>query len=155
MGRQLFGTDGIRGQVGKYPLDDKTVGRLGRSLVRFLKQQGRSGRVVLGYDTRQSSIKFCERLITGIQDAGGEASVAGVLPTPGVAFLTRSDGFDAGVVISASHNPYTDNGIKIFQADGCKLPDADEEQVEALLAGDESSLPESNSCQVDTSGLRL
>jgi phosphoglucosamine mutase len=133
MSKRLFGTDGIRGEAGRFPFDEETVVHLGEALTRFLKERGRPGRIVLGYDTRQSSVPICARLVTGIRQAGGEAAVAGVLPTPGVAYLTRGGSYDAGIVISASHNPYTDNGIKVFQADGTKLPDADETQVESLV----------------------
>ncbi|MFQ5669365.1 MAG: phosphoglucosamine mutase [Acidobacteriota bacterium] len=133
MAKCLFGTDGIRGVSGTFPLDDPTVSRLGQAVVRFLHDLGRPGRIVLGYDTRASSHPLCRKLVEGIRAAGGNAAVAGVLPTPGVAFLTRNNGFDAGIVISASHNPYTDNGIKVFQADGTKLPDGQEEKVERLM----------------------
>jgi phosphoglucosamine mutase len=133
MSKRLFGTDGIRGAAGRFPFDEETVVHLGGAVTRFLQERGRPGRIVLGYDTRQSSVPICARLVSGIRQAGGEAAVAGVLPTPGVAYLTRADNFDAGIVISTSHNPYTDNGIKVFQADGTKLPDADEAEVEALV----------------------
>ncbi len=141
MGKRLFGTDGIRGRAGDFPFDPVTVVHLGESIARFLQEQGRPGRVVLGYDTRQSSVPICARLVAGIRKAGGEAAVAGVVPTPAVSFLTRADGCDAGIVISASHNPYTDNGIKIFQADGIKLPDADEARVEEMVLDEEASPP--------------
>ena len=104
------------------------------ALVGHLRDVGRPGRIVIGHDTRESSVPICRSLAAGIRAGGGETAVAGVLPTPGVAFLTRSDSFDAGVVISASHNPYHDNGIKLFQAEGTKLPDAEEEKIEARLA---------------------
>jgi phosphoglucosamine mutase len=133
MSKRLFGTDGIRGAAGQFPFDEETVVHLGQAVTSFLKEHGRPGRIVLGYDTRQSSVPICARLVTGIRQAGGEAEVAGVLPTPGVAYLTRANNFDAGIVISASHNAYTDNGIKVFRADGTKLPDADEAAVETLV----------------------
>jgi phosphoglucosamine mutase len=133
MGKRLFGTDGIRGAVGIFPLDTATVYRLGAALTRLLTQRGSMGRVVIGYDTRESSAPLCAALVAGIHREGGDAAVAGVLPTPGVARLTRQDGFDAGVVISASHNPFSDNGIKIFSGDGTKMSDDDEAIIEASL----------------------
>ncbi|MFQ5718939.1 MAG: phosphoglucosamine mutase [Acidobacteriota bacterium] len=155
MSRRLFGTDGIRGRAGEYPLDRHTVAHLGRSLIEHLSRRGLRGRVAIGYDTRASSESICASLLEGICHAGGEALVAGVIPTPGVAFLTRADGFDAGVVISASHNPYQDNGIKVFQSDGTKLSDGDEAQVEAgLLDPDLTQIPAGpagNGGQVDPS----
>ena len=133
MAKRLFGTDGIRGRAGEFPLDPGTVVRLGRALVEHLRESGLSGHLVIGYDTRESSEPICASLVQGIHAGGGEGVVAGVLPTPAVAYLTRADGFDAGVVISASHNPYRDNGIKVFTGDGSKLPDSDEALVEARL----------------------
>ena len=133
MARRLFGTDGIRGRAGAFPLDPSTVSRLGRSLVEHLQERNRPGRVVIGYDTRESSVPLCTDLLGGIRAGGGEAAVAGVIPTPGIAFLTRAGGFDAGLIISASHNPHHDNGIKVFQAQGTKLSDADEELIEGRL----------------------
>ncbi len=146
MGKRLFGTDGIRGAVGVFPLDTGTVYRLGSALTRLLTERGGRGRVVIGYDTRESSEPLCAALVAGIHREGGDAAVAGVLPTPGVARLTCQDGFDAGVVISASHNPFTDNGIKIFSGNGTKMSDADEAIIEASLlesditAGDTSRM---------------
>lgn len=133
MGKRLFGTDGIRGAVGIFPLDTATVYRLGGALTRLLTGRGGLGRVVIGYDTRESSAPLCAAMVAGIHREGGEAAVAGVLPTPGIARLTCQDGFDAGVVISASHNPFTDNGIKIFSGDGTKMSDADEAIIESSL----------------------
>jgi phosphoglucosamine mutase len=133
MAKRLFGTDGIRGEAGIFPLDTATVHRLGAALTILLTEKGKTGRVVIGYDTRESSGPLCAALVAGILREGGDAAVAGVLPTPGVARLTRQDHYDAGVVISASHNAYTDNGIKIFAGDGTKLSDADEHKVESCL----------------------
>jgi phosphoglucosamine mutase len=127
--RRLFGTDGMRGVAGEFPLDDATVRSIGRALGRRLAGDGQP-RVVLGQDTRASSAWIAEALSTALSSAGVLVKSAGVLPTPGVAYLARARGFSAGVVISASHNPWTDNGIKIFGADGFKLADAVELEIE-------------------------
>ncbi|MGD8376897.1 MAG: phosphoglucosamine mutase [Acidobacteriota bacterium] len=128
--KRLFGTDGIRGVVGEFPLDGPTVSRIGRALARALPPRARGPRVVIGRDTRESGARLAEALGHGIAAAGGRAVCVGVVPTPGVANLTRTHGFEAGVVISASHNPYLDNGIKVFSAEGFKLPDAQEAAIE-------------------------
>jgi len=133
VGKRLFGTDGIRGVAGRFPLDDATVTRLGTALVAHLIAAGRPGRIVIGHDTRVSSAPLAAALARGAMAAGGSVDMAGVLPTPGVAFLTRVDGYDAGVVLSASHNPWHDNGIKFFQAGGSKISDATEVDLEARL----------------------
>jgi len=127
--RRLFGTDGIRGVAGEFPLDDGTVRSIGRALGRRLAAQGKP-RVVLGQDTRESSGWIADALTAALGSAGVEAKSAGVITTPGVAYLARTRGFAAGVVISASHNPWTDNGIKVFGADGYKLADATELEIE-------------------------
>jgi phosphoglucosamine mutase len=129
--RKLFGTDGIRGVAGEFPLDDKTVYAVGRALGDHLPEGPR--RVVLGQDTRQSSDRIAGLLTLGLQASGVQTESAGVLPTPGVAYLTHTQGFSAGVVISASHNPWRDNGIKIFGPDGYKLPDAVELEIETEI----------------------
>jgi phosphoglucosamine mutase len=135
----LFGTDGIRGTPRVFPLDAGTLRRLGFSLVELICAGGGRGRVVLGRDTRESGPWIEARLLEGIASAGGAAERAGVIPTPGVAYLTRTEGFDAGVVISASHNPFEDNGVKIFSKDGFKLSDGAEAEIEhALASGAES-----------------
>jgi phosphoglucosamine mutase len=129
--RKLFGTDGIRGVAGEYPLDRKTVFAIGRALGDHLPEGPR--RVVLGQDTRESSAWIADLLTLGLTQAGVETQSAGVLPTPGVAYLTHTQGFSAGVVISASHNPWRDNGIKVFGPDGYKLPDAVELEIETEI----------------------
>ncbi|MDQ1613231.1 MAG: phosphoglucosamine mutase [Pyrinomonadaceae bacterium] len=165
--KKLFGTDGMRGEAGRFPLDAQTVRTTGRSLAHQLaKQTGgeRTPLIILGRDTRESG-GWIERAFTDGARAGGAAcDSAGVLTTPGVAFLTRTLPADAGVVISASHNPYEDNGIKIFVPNGRKLDDATERLIEADIqrarAGDgeggESHSPESlgegSSLSVDTDG---
>src|SRR5258708_28667447 len=122
--RKLFGTDGIRGVAGVYPLDKKTVHAVGRALGRHLPlPPGESKRIVLGQDTRESSTWIAQMLSAGLQVSGTETENAGVITTPGIAYLAHSTKFSAGVVISASHNPWEDNGIKVFGPDGYKLAD--------------------------------
>ncbi|MFP5263265.1 MAG: phosphoglucosamine mutase [Blastocatellia bacterium] len=133
--QKLFGTDGIRGEAGKFPLDENTVMLIGRSLVSNLARElGRAPRVVIGRDTRESGPGIERALAGGAMAAGAQVISAGVITTPGVAFVTRTEGFDAGVVISASHNPYRDNGIKVFSPSGKKLADEMERRVEEDLA---------------------
>jgi phosphoglucosamine mutase len=131
--RQLFGTDGIRGVAGQYPLDEPTVVAIGRALGDRLRASARHRRVVIGQDTRESSRWIADALAAGLLSAGMEVRSAGVITTPGIAFLVRTDAFGAGIVISASHNPWMDNGIKVFSADGFKLPDELEHQIEAEI----------------------
>jgi len=131
--RQLFGTDGIRGVAGQYPLDEPTVFAIGRALGHWLRSAAEHKRAVIGQDTRESSPWMANAVAAGLLAAGVEVKSAGVITTPGVAFLARNDAFGAGIVISASHNPWTDNGIKVFSADGFKLPDAVEHQIEAEI----------------------
>jgi phosphoglucosamine mutase len=137
MSRQLFGTDGIRGLAGRPPLDEATLERVGASLVLTLRDRGfERPRVVLGRDTRESGPEIRDALVRGITRAGGEAVLAGVIPTPGLALLTRNDDFAAGLMISASHNPWRDNGVKVFSAKGAKLPDEEELEIESrVLSG--------------------
>jgi phosphoglucosamine mutase len=144
--RQLFGTDGIRGVAGEFPLTRDSVYWIGRALGHDLIRANAKARVVIGQDTRASSRWIADRFLQGLASVGVETRSAGVITTPGVAFLARSQGFDAGVVISASHNPWTDNGIKIFSRDGYKLPDARELAIEkeifALLQDGSASAPD-------------
>jgi phosphoglucosamine mutase len=128
--RQLFGTDGIRGVAGEFPLTRESVYWIGRALGHDLVRVNAKARVVIGQDTRASSRWIADRFLQGLSSVGVETRSAGVITTPGVAFLARSQNFDAGVVISASHNPWTDNGIKVFSGDGYKLPDARELAIE-------------------------
>ena len=145
--RQLFGTDGIRGLAGEFPLTRDSVYWIGRALGHDLVRGKRKARVVIGQDTRVSSGWIADRFLQGLASVGVETRSAGMITTPGVAYLAHSQGFDAGVVISASHNPWTDNGIKIFSGDGYKLPDAHELAIEkeifALLQADAVPEPES------------
>jgi len=133
---RLFGTDGIRGIAGEFPLDQKTLVKLGQSLARHLATRSHRNqdplRVVLGRDTRASGEWIEEALVSGLVDSGADALTLGVIPTPGVAYLLQQYEADAGIVISASHNPYQDNGIKIFAPDGQKIP----EQLEAAIEAD-------------------
>jgi phosphoglucosamine mutase len=131
---RLFGTDGMRGEAGKFPLDAQTVSITGRSLARQLAAQSAAGdapRILTGRDTRESGSWIEDEFIAGAREAGAQVQSAGVIPTPGVAYLARTLPADAGVVISASHNPYQDNGIKIFSPSGRKLDDATERLIEA------------------------
>jgi len=145
--RQLFGTDGIRGVAGEFPLTRDSVYWIGRALGHDLARANAKARVVIGQDTRISSRWIADRFLQGLASVSVETRSAGVITTPGVAFLARSQGFDAGIVISASHNPWTDNGIKIFSGDGYKLPDARELAIEkeifALLDSDAVPAPDS------------
>jgi phosphoglucosamine mutase len=128
--RKLFGTDGIRGIAGETPLDATTVFATGMALGHSLRETTAEPRVILGRDTRESSPWIAATLAAGLREAGARVESAGVITTPGVAFLTHTHGFHTGVVISASHNPWRDNGIKLFGADGFKLPDALELAIE-------------------------
>ncbi len=131
--RRYFGTDGIRGRVGQGPISADFVLKLGWALGRVLRQGGRHPVVVIGKDTRISGYMFESALEAGLVAAGADVRMLGPMPTPGVAYLTRSLRADAGIVISASHNPHYDNGIKFFSAHGEKLPDAVELAIEAEL----------------------
>ena len=135
--KRLFGTDGMRGLAGRFPLDAATVRLTGRSLARHLAARaanGRAPRIIVGRDTRESGGWIEAALTAGAAEAGAQVESAGVIPTPGVAYLARTLLADAGVVISASHNPYHDNGIKIFSPSGRKLDDATERLIEADIA---------------------
>lgn len=130
--KSLFGTDGIRGEAGEFPLDVSTVRNVGTSLARILNTaSGKSPSIVIGRDTRESGAWLEQALIDGASSVGAECLSAGVITTPGVAYLTRILRADAGVVISASHNPYHDNGIKIFAPTGRKIADSIERLIEA------------------------
>jgi len=128
--RQLFGTDGIRGVAGEFPLTVESTFAIGRALGHDLLRVNPQARVVIGLDTRESSGWIADRATLGLASLGVGVESAGVITTPGVAYLARSRGLAAGVVISASHNPWTDNGIKVFSGDGYKLPDARELAIE-------------------------
>jgi len=131
MGRKFFGTDGIRGRVGDHPMTAEFTLRLASAAAQVLVPDG--GTVVIGKDTRVSGYVFESALEAGFVSAGVDVLLLGPLPTPGIAYLTKALNADLGVVISASHNPYFDNGIKFFDADGRKLPDSVEERIESYL----------------------
>jgi len=128
--RKLFGTDGIRGVAGEFPLTIESTYLIGRALGHELLRSARHPRILVGQDTRQSSPWIADRVMQGLASTGVKVASAGVITTPGVAYLARSGGYAAGVVISASHNPWTDNGIKVFSGDGYKLPDSHEILIE-------------------------
>ena len=136
--RVLFGTDGIRGKASQYPLDPATMVALGEALAHRLEKK----HVIMGMDTRESGPEIARALIAGVAAGSGRATYIGIIPTPGVAYLCRMSDAEAGISISASHNPYDDNGVKIFGHDGMKIPDAHEEQIEeemrAIRRGDVS-----------------
>lgn len=132
MGKRYFGTDGIRGRVGEYPITAEFMLKLGWAVGRVLQAPG-FNKVVIGKDTRISGYMFESALEAGLSAAGVNIALLGPMPTPGIAYLTRTLHACAGIVVSASHNPYYDNGIKFFSRDGQKLPDETEERIEALL----------------------
>ena len=131
---RLFGTDGVRGKAGDHPLDHETVARLGGALVRAMRSGGRPPRFIAGRDTRESGEWIERELARGIRSEGAHLTTAGVIPTPAVAYVAREMAYDAGIVISASHNPFQDNGIKVFSGRGEKFTEALERQVEAIIA---------------------
>ncbi|MBW1742551.1 MAG: phosphoglucosamine mutase [Deltaproteobacteria bacterium] len=130
---KLFGTDGIRGVANEYPMIPEMAERIGRAIVRLFSRDNNKTQVVVGRDTRISGEMLEQALVSGIRSAGGNAYLTGPLPTPGVCYIAEKMDLDAGVVISASHNPFPDNGIKIFRGDGFKLTDDVELQIERLL----------------------
>src|SRR5262249_27401809 len=149
--RILFGTDGIRGKAHQYPLDPPTMFRLGVVLSRRYP-----GTILIGRDTRQSGPEIAGALAAGIKQQGGEAIVVGVIPTPGIAYLCRATDAVAAISVSASHNPYADNGVKIFGHDGIKIPDAREEDLEDELRAVEDRQPcLSDVGQTGLSGIHL
>jgi phosphoglucosamine mutase len=132
---ELFGTDGIRGIANQYPLDCLTAVTVGRAIASFFnsEKEDESGRFIIGQDTRLSGSMLVAALSAGICSMGKDVYLAGVVPTPAVAYLTKDSGFAAGIVISASHNPYVDNGIKLFNNNGFKLSDDTERSIEQLI----------------------
>lgn len=150
--KRLFGTDGIRGRAHTFPLDLATMFALGESTSHRLAATGRSTTVVLGMDTRESGPDIARALTAGIRAGGGDAVFAGVIPTPGVAYLCRVRNAGAGISISASHNPWQDNGVKIFGHDGMKLSDELEKQIETEMLDirvEERKLPDDAEVVVD------
>lgn len=138
--KKLFGTDGIRGEAGEFPLDKATVAIIGASLARQLTEKlGKEPRFILGRDTRESGAWIEEAFCAGATSVGAKCESAEVITTPGIAYLTKKFGFDAGIVVSASHNPFDDNGIKIFLPTGKKLDEATEREIEKDIYGVEQS----------------
>lgn len=133
MKQKLFGTDGVRGKANVFPMDSETVLKLGRAAAHVLRRSEGRHRILIGKDTRISGYMLEQALASGICSMGVDVILCGPLPTPGVAYLTKSMRVDAGVMISASHNSYEDNGIKFFGPDGFKLPDTTESEIERLL----------------------
>lgn len=133
MNRKLFGTDGIRGRANKYPLTVDMISKIGMAIGAILKQDGHRNNIVIGKDTRLSGYMIEDALAAGLNAVGIDVLLLGPIPTPGVAMLTKSMKTDIGIVISASHNPYYDNGIKLFNADGIKFPDDIEKKIEDCL----------------------
>lgn len=136
---KLFGTDGIRGTVNRYPMTPETVLRIGMAIASLLREKHGRNMILIGKDTRLSGYMIESALTSGICSIGMNVTLVGPLPTPGIAFLTRTLRLDAGIVISASHNPFEDNGIKFFSSKGFKLPDALEKKIEELVQDDELS----------------
>src|SRR5580704_17441846 len=139
--RKLFGTDGIRGVAGQSQLDSKTIYAVGLALAHQVKASNSHPKLLLGMDTRESSNWIAAVLSAGITDGGAKVENAGVITTPAIAYLARKHGFDAGVVISASHNPWQDNGIKVFGGNGYKLPDDTELSIEEEIFRQLESVP--------------
>src|SRR5436309_5276591 len=136
--KKIFGTDGVRGVANIEPVTAETALKLGRAAAHVFSQLGRSrgserAKIVLGKDTRLSGYMLENALVAGITSLGVDVLIIGPLPTPGVAYITRSLRADAGIILSASHNPYEDNGIKFFRHDGYKLDDQVEQQIEQLV----------------------
>lgn len=143
MSRELFGTDGIRGIANQYPITPEVALRIGRAVARILQSDGRGRhKVVIGKDTRLSGYMLETALTSGLVSEGSRVLLTGPAPTPAVAHLTRSMGCDAGIMLTASHNPYQDNGIKIFGSDGFKLNDVLEHEIEKMILADELPHPE-------------
>ncbi|HDJ27866.1 MAG TPA: phosphoglucosamine mutase, partial [Proteobacteria bacterium] len=134
--KKLFGTDGVRGIANMDPMTAEMALQIGRATAYICKKRTHRHRIVIGKDTRLSGYMLESALVSGICSMGVDVLIVGPMPTPGIAFLTRSMRADAGMVISASHNPFQDNGIKIFSRDGFKLPDQTEETIEKLISHD-------------------
>jgi phosphoglucosamine mutase len=148
--KQLFGTDGIRGEANVYPMTAEMALQVGRAVVAYFSGTGTDARIVIGKDTRLSGDMLEAGIVAGICAAGGNAYLSGVLPTPGVAFVTSSIKANAGIVISASHNPYYDNGIKIFKGNGYKLSDETEVEIEKIILDKNRPVPQIDSRKVGT-----
>ncbi|PLX73620.1 MAG: phosphoglucosamine mutase, partial [Desulfuromonas sp.] len=134
MAKRLFGTDGVRGVANVYPMTAEVAMQLGRAAAYLFKDSSRRHRILIGKDTRLSCYMIENALVAGICSMGVDAYLIGPMPTPGIAFLTQSMRADAGIMISASHNAFQDNGIKFFSSDGFKLPDSIEIEIEELIS---------------------
>src|SRR2546430_11230215 len=144
MAKEFFGTDGIRGVPGTPPLDDATLFATGYSLGAYLTRTQPAARLLIGTDTRESGPHIAALLAAGLDTAGASVAFAGIITTPGVACLVRQKGFQAGAVISASHNPFHDNGVKLFSSTGMKFPDSIEELLEEYIFKHRSGAPPQN-----------
>ena len=138
MGR-FFGTDGVRGIANEYPMTSEMAMQIGQAIAYILKKKGHCSKIIIGKDTRLSGYMFESALAAGISSMGADAILVGPMPTPGIAFITTNMDADAGIVVSASHNPYEDNGIKIFSKNGFKLLDEEEEKIEELILSNKIS----------------
>jgi phosphoglucosamine mutase len=153
LSKQLFGTDGIRGVAGEYPLDPATVFAFGVALGDDAAKTHRSPEILIGADTRESGPWIAKLVAGGLESRGARVHYAGVITTPGIAYLTRTGPYAAGVMISASHNPYRDNGIKVFSHTGFKLPDSEEREIEGeiLRLRESAEAPKAAELQTDES----
>ncbi|MEO6590505.1 MAG: phosphoglucosamine mutase [Pyrinomonadaceae bacterium] len=149
--KKLFGTDGMRGKAGDFPLDENTIGIVGKSLARIFKERlGRNARFVIGRDTRESGKWIENAFYTGAVSGSAVCESAGIITTPGLAFIAKHFDFDAGIVVSASHNPFEDNGIKIFLPDGKKSDEATEKEIEKEIYESGKWKVESAEFELDT-----
>ncbi len=150
--KKLFGTDGIRGKADVFPLDKITIRKIGKSITKhFEKTNGELPRFITGRDTRESGTWIEEAFHTGAVEAGAMCESAGIITTPGVAYLTKKENFDAGIVVSASHNPYEDNGLKVFLPSGRKLDSDTETKIENDIFSNKENNETRNDYSVDTS----
>ena len=149
MSTRLFGTDGVRGKAGEPPLDRPTIARLGAALVRAMRHDDRPLRLLVGRDTRESGEWIERALACGACSAGATVTSAGVVPTPAIAYVTRVMPFDAGIVISASHNPFQDTGIKVFSGKGEKFTEEFEREVEAIVHRNDWAVPDSAEARIE------
>ncbi len=153
MPERLFGTDGVRGTAGAPPLDPRTIRRIGAAVVRALGRGPSKPTVLVGRDTRESGAWIERELAHGARAEGASVTSAGVISTPAVAFLTRHGGYDAGAVISASHNPFEDNGIKVFSGAGQKFTEDLERNIEAVVADEAWQVPAGDAAPVEVADL--
>jgi len=148
--KKLFGTDGIRGVANQYPMTAEMAVRVGRALATFFMEKGNPAKIIVGKDTRLSGDMLEAAMIAGICSTGADAWLAGVLPTPGIAHLAASFKANAGIMISASHNPYYDNGIKVFDGEGFKLTDDQETEIEKIILNGVPDVPQKEATKTGT-----